>query len=167
MPRNCTVFLLPRRLTRSVIYGSQIFDSHKMADRVIRTVRSKATCSFKQLYETWPCLSSVIITIQMNWFNDVIKLVLLSMNTSLQKSKCIVWHNTKDKITMHNSQTFTWYSFHRTCSGLQRGIHSQHSRDSVSHTYAALGVTILLPPLQPALIACQSSWMYLKHSQIQ
>ena len=25
MPRNCTVFLLPRRLTRSAIYGSQIF----------------------------------------------------------------------------------------------------------------------------------------------
>ena len=23
MPRNCTVFLLPRRLTRSAIYGSQ------------------------------------------------------------------------------------------------------------------------------------------------
>ena len=27
--RNCLVFLLPRRLTRSAIYGSQIFDSHK------------------------------------------------------------------------------------------------------------------------------------------
>ena len=41
MPRNCTVFLLPRRLTRSANYGSQIFDSHVMADRLVRTVKGK------------------------------------------------------------------------------------------------------------------------------
>ena len=29
LPRNCVVFLLLRELTRSVIYGSQKFDSHK------------------------------------------------------------------------------------------------------------------------------------------
>ena len=30
MPRNCVVFFVPRRLTRSAIYGGQIFDSHKI-----------------------------------------------------------------------------------------------------------------------------------------
>ena len=41
MPRNCTVFLLPRRLTRSAIYGSQIFDSHKWPTVLVRTVKGK------------------------------------------------------------------------------------------------------------------------------
>ena len=41
MPRNCTVFFLPRRLTRSAIYGSQIFDSHKWPTVLVRTVKGK------------------------------------------------------------------------------------------------------------------------------
>ena len=41
MPRNCTVFLLPRRLTRSAIYGSQIVDSHKWSTVLVRTVKGK------------------------------------------------------------------------------------------------------------------------------
>ena len=41
MPQNCTVFLLPRRQTRSAIYGSQIFDSHKWPTMLVRTVKGK------------------------------------------------------------------------------------------------------------------------------
>ena len=41
MPRNCTVFLLPRRLLRSAIYGSQVFDSHKWLTVLVRTVKGK------------------------------------------------------------------------------------------------------------------------------
>ena len=41
MPRNCTVFLLPRRLTRSAIYGSKMFDSHKWPTVLVRTVKGK------------------------------------------------------------------------------------------------------------------------------
>ena len=40
--RNCVVFLLPRRLTRSVMYGSQIiFDSHKWTTLLVRKVKGK------------------------------------------------------------------------------------------------------------------------------
>ena len=39
--RNCVVFLLPRRLTRSAIYGSQIFDSHKWPTVLVRKVKGK------------------------------------------------------------------------------------------------------------------------------
>ena len=41
MPRNCTVFLLPRRLARSAIYGSQIFDSQKWPNMLVRKVKGK------------------------------------------------------------------------------------------------------------------------------
>ena len=41
VPRNCTVFLLPRRLTRSAIYGSQIFDSHKWPTFLVHTVKGE------------------------------------------------------------------------------------------------------------------------------
>ena len=41
MPRNCMVFLLPRRLTQSAIYGSQNFDSHKWPTVLVRTVKGK------------------------------------------------------------------------------------------------------------------------------
>ena len=41
MPRNCLVFLLPRRLTWSAIYGSQIFDSHKWPTVLVRKVKGK------------------------------------------------------------------------------------------------------------------------------
>ena len=46
MPRNCMVFLLPRRQTRSAIYGSQIFDSHKWPTVLVRKVKGK-THNFK------------------------------------------------------------------------------------------------------------------------
>ena len=39
--QNCVVFLLPRRLTRSAIYGSQIFDSHKWPTVLVRTGKGK------------------------------------------------------------------------------------------------------------------------------
>ena len=41
MPRNCVVFLLPRRQTRSAIYGSQNFDSHKWPTVLVRKVKRK------------------------------------------------------------------------------------------------------------------------------
>ena len=43
MPRNCVVILLHRRLTRSAIYGNQIFDSHtcKWSTVFIRKVKGK------------------------------------------------------------------------------------------------------------------------------
>ena len=47
MPRNYQVFLLPRRLTRSAIYGSQIFDwsqicdSHKWPTVLVRKIKGK------------------------------------------------------------------------------------------------------------------------------
>ena len=41
MPRKCTVFLLPRRLTRSAIYGGQIFYSHKWPTVLVRRVKGK------------------------------------------------------------------------------------------------------------------------------
>ena len=57
MPRNCTIFLLPRHLTWSPIYGSQIFDSHKWPTVLVRTVTRKPR-SFKEnlcgsLYSTF------------------------------------------------------------------------------------------------------------------
>ena len=48
MPRNCVVFCLPRRLTRSVIYGSQLFYSHKWPTVFVRDVilkENRATLS--------------------------------------------------------------------------------------------------------------------------
>ena len=39
MPRNCLVFFLSRRLTRSAIYGSQFFDSHKWPAVLVRKVK--------------------------------------------------------------------------------------------------------------------------------
>ena len=45
MPRNCTVFLLPRRQTRSAIYGSQNFDSHKWPTVLVRTVKANLAIS--------------------------------------------------------------------------------------------------------------------------
>ena len=41
MGRKMHVFPLPRRLTRSAIYGSQIFDSHKWPTVLVRTVKGK------------------------------------------------------------------------------------------------------------------------------
>ena len=42
MLRNCTVFLLPRRLTQSAIYGSQIFDFHKWPTMLVHKVKGKS-----------------------------------------------------------------------------------------------------------------------------
>ena len=41
MPLNCTVFVLPRRLTRSAIYGGQKFDSHKWSTVLVDEVKGK------------------------------------------------------------------------------------------------------------------------------
>ena len=41
MPRKWAVFLLPRRQTRSAIYGSQMFDSHKWPTVLVRKVKGK------------------------------------------------------------------------------------------------------------------------------
>ena len=42
MPRNCVVFLLPRRRTWSAInYGSQIFDPHKWPTVLVRKAKGK------------------------------------------------------------------------------------------------------------------------------
>ena len=49
MTRNCVVFLLPRRLTRSAIYGSHIFDSHKWPTMLVRKVKGKP-CNFEANY---------------------------------------------------------------------------------------------------------------------
>ena len=45
MPPKGTVFLLPRRLTRSAIYGGQIFDSHKWPTVLVRTVKENHAIS--------------------------------------------------------------------------------------------------------------------------
>ena len=39
--RNFVVFLSPRRQTRSAIYGSQVFDSHKWLTVLVRKVKGK------------------------------------------------------------------------------------------------------------------------------
>ena len=41
MPRNFTVFLLRREETRSAIYGSQKFDSHKWPTVLVDEVKGK------------------------------------------------------------------------------------------------------------------------------
>ena len=41
--KNCTVFLLLRELTRSAIYGSQKFDSHKWPTVFVDEVKEKTT----------------------------------------------------------------------------------------------------------------------------
>ena len=46
MPRNCVVFFLPRQLTRSAIYGSQNFDSHKWPTVIVRDTKGKP-CNFE------------------------------------------------------------------------------------------------------------------------
>ena len=57
MPRNYTVFLLPRRLTRSAIYESQIFDPHKWPTGLVRKVKGKPrnfeACLCGSLYSTF------------------------------------------------------------------------------------------------------------------
>ena len=39
--QNCTVFILRRELTRSAIYGSQSFDSHKWPTVFVDEVKRK------------------------------------------------------------------------------------------------------------------------------
>ena len=39
--RDCVVFLLPRRQTRSAIHGSQFFDFHKWPTVLVRKVKVK------------------------------------------------------------------------------------------------------------------------------
>ena len=39
MPRNCVGFFLPRRLTRTTIYGSKSFDSHEWPTMLVRDVK--------------------------------------------------------------------------------------------------------------------------------
>ena len=41
MPQNCMIFLLPCRLTRLAIYGSQIFYSHKWPTVLVRKAKGK------------------------------------------------------------------------------------------------------------------------------
>ena len=57
MPLICTVFLLPRRLTRSAIYGSPIFESHKWPSVLLRAVKGKPcnleACLCGSLYSTF------------------------------------------------------------------------------------------------------------------
>ena len=57
MLRKCTVFLSPRRLTHSAIYGSQIFDSHKWPTVLVRRVKGKPrnfeACLCGSLYSTF------------------------------------------------------------------------------------------------------------------
>ena len=48
--QNCVVFLLSHRLTRSAIYGSQIFDSKKWLTVLVRKVKEKTRNS-----ETYLC----------------------------------------------------------------------------------------------------------------
>ena len=88
MPWYCVVFLLPRRLTRSAIYGSQIVDSHKCADRVSsqskrnqyafynkrlltlfidQLVRSKATCPFKLFCLIAACKNELLFVLFSWW----------------------------------------------------------------------------------------------------
>ena len=57
LPRNCVVFLLLRELTRSAIYGSQKFDSHKWPTVLVDEVKGKP-CNFEaclcgSLYSTF------------------------------------------------------------------------------------------------------------------
>ena len=47
--QNCTVFLLPRRLTRSVIYGSKMFDTNKWPTLWVRKVKGK-TVQFRDIF---------------------------------------------------------------------------------------------------------------------
>ena len=41
LPRNCVVFLLLRELTRSAIYWSQNFDSHKWPTVLVDEIKGK------------------------------------------------------------------------------------------------------------------------------
>ena len=57
MPRNCVVFVLPRRQTRPAIYGSQKFDSHEWLTMLVHDVKWKP-CNFEwhlcgSLYSTF------------------------------------------------------------------------------------------------------------------
>ena len=57
LPRNCVVFLLLCELTRSAIYGSQKFDSHKWPTVLVDEVKGKP-CNFEaclcgSLYSTF------------------------------------------------------------------------------------------------------------------
>ena len=57
LPRNCVVFLLLCKLTRSAIYGSQKFDSHKWPTVLVDEVKGKP-CNFEaclcgSLYSTF------------------------------------------------------------------------------------------------------------------
>ena len=51
MPRNCSVFLLPRRLTRSAIYGSQIMGVRKVKGKP-RNFEANLCGSFYSTFKT-------------------------------------------------------------------------------------------------------------------
>ena len=55
--QNCTVFFLRRELSRSAIYGSQIFDSHKWPTVLVDEVKGKPcifeACLCGSLYSTF------------------------------------------------------------------------------------------------------------------
>ena len=51
LPQNYVVFLLLCELTRSAIYGSQNFDSHKWPTVLVDKVKGKL-CNFEQLCKT-------------------------------------------------------------------------------------------------------------------
>ena len=57
LPRNCVVFLLLCKLTRSAIYGSQKFDSHKWSTVLVDEVKGKPcnleACLSGSLYSTF------------------------------------------------------------------------------------------------------------------
>ena len=57
LPRNCVVFLLLCELTRSAIYGSQKFDSHKWPTVLVDEVKGKPcnleACLCGSLYSTF------------------------------------------------------------------------------------------------------------------
>ena len=62
--RNWVVFLLPRRQTRSAIYGCQVFDFHKWPTVLVRTDKGKP-CNFEanlcgRLYSTLKHLSKMV-----------------------------------------------------------------------------------------------------------
>ena len=57
LPQNCVAFLLLYQLTRSAIYGSQKFDSHKwptvLVDEVKGKPRNFEACLCRSLYSTF------------------------------------------------------------------------------------------------------------------
>ena len=95
MPRKWAVFLLPRRQTRSAIYGSQMFDAHKWPTVLVRKVKGKPRnfeanwC--RSLYSTFTQQSQIKILLTWMYLTLLMKSFFLCCFRKNVDTDCIAY----------------------------------------------------------------------------